>query len=151
MVGTTEASDVAHFVTLWACFAVALGRRAYFYLGDLVYPNVYLNFYGPTGDKKTTAERRLFPLLCGVPGMRIIQAVGSTEGLADALTIPPVGLDQDTISLFYWEELSALLVQGGWKGSTIFEFITQTFDCPPEWSLKYRQKPVSIPDRRQQF
>jgi hypothetical protein len=145
MAGTTEASDVAHFITLWACFAVALGRRISFYLGDLVYPNVYLDFYGHTGDKKTTAERRLFQLLPDVPDVRIIQAVGSTEGLSDALTIPPIGPRQDTTSLFFWEELSALLAQGGWKGSTIFEFITQTFDCPPEWSLKYRQKPVSIP------
>src|SRR5437867_10548618 len=64
MDGSTEASDVVHFATLWAATAVAAGRRVSYYAGDCIYPNVFLNYYGPTGDKKTTAERRLFQ--CGL-------------------------------------------------------------------------------------
>jgi hypothetical protein len=46
--------------------------------------------------------------------------------------------------LFYWEELSSLMARGRWTGSTIFDFMTQTFDCPEIWGLKYRRKPVSV-------
>jgi hypothetical protein len=59
MQGTTEASDVAHFCTFWATAAAIQGRNVEMYGGDFVYPNVYINYYGPTGDKKTTAERRI--------------------------------------------------------------------------------------------
>ena len=46
--------------------------------------------------------------------------------------------------LFFWEELSALLARGRWSGATVLEFLTETFDCPPEWGLKYKKSPVSI-------
>src|SRR5579863_2983369 len=58
MVDTTEASDVAHFASLWATCAVVQGRRTSMYAGERIFPNVYIALFGATGDKKTTAMRR---------------------------------------------------------------------------------------------
>jgi hypothetical protein len=141
MAGTTEASDIAHFSALWAAAAVALGRRVFMYAGERIFPNVYLSVFGPTGDKKTTAQRRI--LNCGLlaPSLCVIRNLGSTEGLADALKRED---GADLVALFFWEELTVLLARGRWKGSTILEFITETFDCPPEWGIKYRKDPITL-------
>ena len=55
------------------------------YAGERIFANVYLSVFGPTGDKKTTAQRRI--LNCGLlaPSISVIRNLGSTEGLADAL------------------------------------------------------------------
>lgn len=141
MIGTTEASDVAHFTAFWAAAAVTLGRRVSMYSGERIFANVYLSVFGPTGDKKTTAQRRV--LNCGLlaPSIQVIRNLGSTEGLADALKREDGG---DLVALFFWEELTALFARGRWTGSTILEFITETFDCPPEWGMKYRKDPISL-------
>jgi hypothetical protein len=141
LAGTTEASDVAHLTTLWAGAEVTLGRRVFMSGGDRIFPNAYPAVFGPTGDKKTTAQRRL--LNCGLlhPSVRVIRNQGSTEGLADALKRDD---GADAVALFFWEELTALLARGRWTGSTILEFITEAFDCPPEWGMKYRKDPISV-------
>lgn len=141
MAGTTEASDVAHFGACWAAAAVTLGRRVFMYAGERIFANVYLSVFGPTGDKKTTAQRRI--LNCGLlaPSTRVIRNLGSTEGLADALKRED---GADMVALFFWEELTVLLARGRWTGSTILEFITETFDCPSEWGMKYRKDPISL-------
>src|SRR6516165_9423224 len=59
MAGTTEASDVAHFATFWAAVAVMLGRDIHMWSGRHVYPNIYILLFGPSGDKKTTAQDRI--------------------------------------------------------------------------------------------
>jgi hypothetical protein len=139
MDGSTEASDVAHFAALWAATAAALGRRIHMYSGDVVYPNAFLAFFGASGDKKTTAQRRLVScdLLNGQP-VQIVENIGSTEGLADSLRMC------DGAYLLLWEEFAAFLSQARWTGSTLLEFITETFDCPAHWSRAYRTKPVSL-------
>ena len=71
----------------------------------------------------------------------MIRNLGSTEGLADALKRED---GSDTVALFFWEELTVLFARGRWTGSTILEFITETFDCPPEWGMKYRKDPINL-------
>ena len=162
--GTTEASDVFHFAALWAAAASNLNRNIWMFQGSVVYPNAYIVAFGETGDRKTTAQR--FVESNGLlvhPDMRIVRDVGSTEGLADALSIVP---DQpakltpgepdneaelpvtDSMPLgplyFSFEELSNFLTHARWSGSTLLEFLTQLFDCPPSWSLKYRKQPVTL-------
>jgi hypothetical protein len=141
MIGTTEASDVAHFTACWAAVAATLGRRVSMYAGERIFPNVYLSVFGPTGDKKTTAQRRI--LNCGLlaPSIQVIRNLGSTEGLADALKREE---RTDMVALFFWEELTTLFARGRWSGSTILEFFTETFDCPPEWGIKYRKEPINL-------
>jgi hypothetical protein len=143
MKGTTEASDAAHFATLWAAIAISLGRKVHLYSGDDVYPNVYLCIVGPTGDKKTTAMRRIwqYELLGAVPDLRRIGSVGSTEGLG--ATLQQDGQMQ-CLALFIWEEISSLLARGRWVGSTVLQFLTETFDCPPEWGLEYTKERLRI-------
>jgi hypothetical protein len=141
MEGTTEACDAAHFATLWTATAAILGRNVEMHAGDVVYPNVYLANFGETGDKKTTAQRRI--AACNLfehwPHIRLVRGVGSTEGLADALADSETG-----VYLFQWEEFATFLSHARWKESTLFEFITECFDCPSEWAKQYRKKPIRL-------
>ncbi len=139
--GTTEASDVAHFTTLLAAAAVNLGRRVSMFAGDEIFANMYLLFFGPTGDKKTTAERRLFHHGLVAPEIPVLRGVGSPEGLGDLLQKDGA---VDTVYLFFWEEISALLARGRWSGASILEFLTETYDCPPEYRLAYRKQPLHL-------
>jgi len=137
---TTEAPDAAHFAALWSVAGALLGRRVGMFAGGQIYANVYLGFFGPTGDKKTTAMRRILDHgLCDP--VRVVRNLGSTEGLADAMGAE--GSNGGSV-LFFWEELSPLLARARWSGSTILEFVTETFDCPESWGLKYRKDPIQI-------
>lgn len=137
MDGTTEASDVAHFVTFWSAAGVVLGRNVHMVSGDMVYPNTYLCFFGPSGDKKTTAMRRItsycFPESFPI---KILRGTGSTEGIVEQLG---VGVHLG-IFLFFWEDFASTLGTARWKGSTLLEFLTEVFDCPSIWERSYRGK-----------
>jgi len=140
MDATTEAADVAHFAALWVACAASLGRRVSMFSGTLIYPNAYLAFFGATGDKKTTAQRRIFSL--GLPeSVRIVPSVGTPEGFAKHLK---ENSGEGLSWLFFWEELSSLLARGRWAGSTVLEFVTETFDCPDQWALRYATNPVEL-------
>jgi hypothetical protein len=141
MDGTTAACDTAHFCTFWAASATILGRTVQMYSGDVVYPNVYLTLYGETGDYKTTAERRIYR--CNLfehhPNLHMINNVGSTEGLAGAMAASGTG-----VCLFFWEEFSTFLAQARWENSTLLQFFTECFDCPPEWARSYTKKAIHV-------
>ena len=141
MARTTEARDVYHFAALWAAVAVLLGRRVSMFSGEPTHPNVYLSLFGTTGDKKTTAQRQILSYGLLPASIQVIRNLGSTEGLADCLKREDRG---DATALFFWEELTALLARGRWVGSTILEFVTECFDCPPEWGLKYRKGAITV-------
>jgi len=136
MDGTTEASDVVHFMTCWTDAAVAMGRNTFMYTGSVLYPNVYLAAFGDSNDKKTTAQRRVYDVN---PGIKIFRNVGSTEGLADALMSVTNG-----VYLFLWEEFASFLRMAKWSGSTLKEFLTETFDCPDVWERTYRKNPIHL-------
>jgi hypothetical protein len=135
--GSTEASDVAHFAALWAATASALGRRVSMFSGFQTYPNIYVAFFGGTGDKKTTAMRSVFSLLS--EGVLLIPSVGSTEGLIELVKDKSETRSYDS-QLYFWEEFSSLLSRARWSGSTLLEFLAETFDCPDKWELSYRKK-----------
>lgn len=141
MEGSTEASDVAHFATFWTAVAVILGRKVRMFSGIDIYPNVYLCFYGPSNDKKTTAQRRIMShkLLPDNHGVAILSNAGSVQGMADIIATSDPG-----VSLMLPEELSVLYTEGHSEHSTLLEFFTETFDCPDQWDKPYRQKPVSV-------
>jgi hypothetical protein len=137
MTQATEASDVFHFATLWARAAVALGRRVSFPYGMPLFPNAYVVCFGPTGDKKTTATRK-----CAEIGdtFKIVCGGGSGEGMADefATAEPGQGL------LIHTEEFAQILRPGRWDGATLIPFLTQCFDCPEQYQLKFRKSPVNL-------
>jgi hypothetical protein len=137
MSGATEANDGFHFAALWARCAVALGRSVQFPYGMPLFPNVFLVGFGATGDRKTSATRRALDLGCKC---KIVYGGGSGEGLADefASTEPGKGL------LLYAEEFSQILRPGSWQGSTLIPFLTQCFDCPPRYEMKFRKSPVVL-------
>src|SRR4030095_11031068 len=107
----------------------------------VIYPNVYLAVFGETGDKKTTAQRRIAhcKLFEYSPLVRLVPGVGSTEGLADELKDAETG-----VYLFTWEEFAKFLSQARWAGSTLLEFITECFDCPPGWTKPYRNNTIHL-------
>jgi hypothetical protein len=111
------------------------------YSGDVVYPNVYIAFYGPTGDKKTTAQRRIpsCNLLEHAPDIEIIQNAGSTEGLADRLMSVTSGC-----YLFLWEEFATFLAVARWSGSTLLQFLTEAYDCPPVFKRDFRKEKINL-------
>jgi hypothetical protein len=133
----TEASDVFHFASLWARCAVALSRRVHFRYGMKVFPNVYLICFGPTGDRKTTATRMGTDL--GSP-FKIVRGGGSGEGLADEFSSAHPGQG----FLLYAEEFLQVLRPGRWDGATLIPFLTQCFDCPERYEMKFRKSPVSL-------
>jgi len=133
----TEASDAFHFAALWARCAVALGRRVHFPYGMQLFPNVYLVCFGPTGDRKTTATR----LGAEIGGaFKVVRGGGSGEGLADGFSSAEPGLGL----LLYAEEFSQVLRAGRWDGATLIPFLTQCFDCPPRYEMKFRKSPVGL-------
>jgi hypothetical protein len=133
----TEASDAYHFAAVWTRCAVALGRRVRFPYGMGLFPNVYLVCFGPTGDRKSTATRRAMELGAD---FKVVRGGGSGEGLADEFSKADVGEG----FLLYTEELSQILRPGRWDGATLIPFLTQCFDCPPRYEVKFRKSPVKL-------
>src|SRR5215467_5525203 len=142
MQGSTSASDVAHYITVWSATAAGLARRVWMFLGGRIYPNIYVTYYGPTGDHKTTAQRRLvdYALLADRDDVPILRTTGSAEGLADAFSAAA----QTGVVLFYWEEFAETLARARWSGATLFGFLTEAFDCPPVFDRAYRKNPIHI-------
>lgn len=137
MRSATEASDAFHFAALWARCAVALSRRVSFPYGMQIYPNVFLVCFGATGDRKTTATRKVCEL---GGGFKVIQGGGSGEGLADEFS----GAEPGEGLLVHSEEFSQILRPGRWDGSTLKPFLTQCFDCPPRYEVKFRKSPIAV-------
>jgi hypothetical protein len=141
MDGTSEAPDTAHFSALWAMAAACLRRRVSFYYAYPHYPNVYLVNYGNTGDSKTSAGRQGLRLL-PEHGIKLLRGVGSAEALGDWMQQREEG---PTIShLLFIEELATLLIRGGWEGSTLLSFLTETFDAPDKYEIPFRKNPVLV-------
>lgn len=137
---STNASDVAHFLALWAAMAAKLRRRVRFYYGMDLYPNGQFVYYGETGDKKTTATKRSISLIEKDKQVRVLQGVGSGEGLADWL-----GKGGSSVShLLYLSELSELLKRGSWDKATLKTVLTNLYDCPSVYEVPFRNKSILI-------
>jgi hypothetical protein len=134
----TEAPDPFHFSTLLVRAGMALGRRVFLDYSMRLYPNFYACNFGPTGDRKTTAQRYADEL--GSEPVKTIYGAGSGEALADAFQ----QLSPGTPYLVFLEEFSGLLRRGRWDGATVLQFLTTCFDCPPRYELKFRKNPVCI-------
>jgi hypothetical protein len=93
--------------------------------------------FGTTADKKTTATRK-----CAEIGdaFKIVCGGGSGEGMADefATVEPEQGF------LIHVEEFAQVLRPGRWAGATLIPFLTQCFDCPKQYQLKFRKSPVNL-------
>lgn len=105
-----------------------------------LYPNVYLVYFGNTGDKKTTATSKSNLLLHDNPNIKVLQGIGSGEGLTDWLKTE----DTPTSHFLYLTELSELLQKGKWEGATLKTILTQIYDCPPIYEAPFRKNPIKI-------
>jgi hypothetical protein len=102
-----------------------------------LFPNVYLVCFGPTGDRKTTATRMGAEI---GSTFKIVRGSGSGEGLADEFSTAEPGRGL----LLYAEEFSQVLRAGRWDGATLIPFLTQCFDCPRRYEMKFRKSPVEL-------
>jgi hypothetical protein len=141
MRGTSEAPDTAHFTALWAVAAACLRRRVSFYYAFPHFPNVYLVNFGRTGDSKTSAGRQGLRFL-PEQGVKLLRGVGSAEALGDWMQQPEEG--PAVSHLLFIEELATLLTRGGWEGSTLLSFLTETFDTPDKYEVPFRKNPVLV-------
>lgn len=141
MQGTSEAPDTAHFTALWAVAAATLRRRVSFYYAFPHFPNVYLVNFGNTGDSKTSAGRQGLRLL-PEQGVKLLRGVGSAEALGDWMQQPVEG--PMVSHLLFIEELATVLSRGGWEGSTLLSFLTETFDTPEKYEIPFRKNPVLV-------
>jgi hypothetical protein len=128
--GKSEAAEAFHFAALWGVGAAALERRLWFPYGMDLYPNVYLVCFGPSADKKTSAER-LAVRQAEYAGLRVIRGSGSGEGIADELQQGP--------TLIFAEELSAIQRGASWQGATLAVVLSECFDCPPRFDRAFRK------------
>jgi hypothetical protein len=71
---------------------------------------------------------------------KIVRGGGSGEGLADEFS----GAELGQGCLLYAEEFSQILRPGRWEGATLIPFLTQCFDCPPRYEMKFRKSPVEL-------
>jgi len=106
------------------------------YAGNQIFPNAYLLFFGSTGDKKTTAARRILDYSLLHESVQVVPNVGSPEGMLDALQ---QSAHDPAVYLCFFEEISTLLKHARWQGSTLLEFFTETFDCPQVYRPAYRR------------
>ena len=134
----TEAPDSFHYSTLLVRAGMAIGRRVWFPYAMKLFPNFYCLNFGPTGDRKTTAQRYFADL--GSAPVKMISGAGSGEGLADEFQALPPG----TPCVISLEEFSELLRRGRWDGATVLQFLTSCFDCPTDYELKYRKNPIAL-------
>ena len=142
MAGTSEAPDSAHFAALWAVAAARLRRRLSIYYAFTHYPNVYLVNYGTTGDSKTSASRQGLRLLPEDGRVKLLRGVGSAEALGDWMQQLEDG--PQASHLLFIEELANLLTRGGWEGSTLLTFLTETFDAPDVYEVPFRKNPIKV-------
>jgi hypothetical protein len=71
---------------------------------------------------------------------KIIRGSGSGEGLADEFSSAEPGNG----FLLYAEEFSQVLRPGRWDGATLIPFLTQCFDCPERYEVKFRKSPINL-------
>ncbi len=142
MAGTSEAPDASHFAALWAVAAARLRRRVSIYYAFTHYPNVFLVNYGATGDSKTSASRQGLRLLPEDGRVKLLRGVGSAEALGDWMQQAQDG--PKVAHLLFIEELATLLTRGGWEGSTLLSFLTETFDAPDLYEVPFRKNPVKV-------
>ena len=71
---------------------------------------------------------------------RIVRGAGSGEGLADEFS----GAEPGQGFLLYAEEFSQVLRAGRWDGATLIPFLTQCYDCPLRYEMKFRKSPVEL-------
>jgi hypothetical protein len=163
---STEASDPHHFFSLAAVAGCYLGRRVGVFYGRLIHPVLYVALIGPTGDKKTTAQRRAAEVGQMLrPPLGTITALGSSEGLIDWLAQQEMSPDEllafgnwrksggtelwtplcpeHRRGLLVLEELASLLLKASNEAtSSLISTLTQLYDLPDLFNPPLRGRRV---------
>lgn len=156
---STEAADAHHFFALAAVAAAFLGRRVAVPYGRLTFPPLYVALIGPTGDKKTTAQRHAGEV-ADILALDRLTALGSSEGLTDWLAEREMTPEQlaafinwrkgNSIDfallypehrrgLLILEELATLLLKASTDGaSTLITTLTNLYDQPDTYNPQLR-------------
>jgi len=161
---STEASDEDHFFSLAAVAGCYLGRRVGVFYGRLIHPTLYVALIGPTGDKKTTAQRRAIEV-GDMLRLARLGAIGSSEGLIDwlaTLEMAPEHLlafsewrkstgaepwtplcPEHRRGLLVLEELATLLLKAANEAtSSLISVLTGLYDQPDFYNPQLRGRKV---------
>lgn len=127
-----ESPDEFHTWVAISCIAGALRRKVWF---DMTYFNVYPNMYAvlvaPPGKcKKSTAMKIGRNILTQVPGLHFSPDSTSRERLINDLVTSYVAGEGHSSMTVHSSEFESFLVT---SGESMVGFLTDIFDCPPEW------------------
>lgn len=128
---TTESSDVTHYLALLSAAGLIVGRDIWCEYGMRLYPNLYLVYFGPTGDNKTTGLSR---------ATEFINPAFVTRGEESPQALLDWMLSLQSPVLLYKSEFSTLHKMAGWNASTLTSLLITLYDCPPVYDVRYRTK-----------
>ena len=144
-----EGTDAFDFIAILAAFGITLGRRVRIDYANPTFANFYACFYGPTNtSKKSSAIARGVDLaLSANPSISRIGGLLSAEGLLQRIghdptddKAPPRPRQKALMEL---EEFRVLLAKARQEGAGgLIPFLTQLWDCRPEYSLTVRRCPI---------
>lgn len=129
----SESPDEYHLWTAISCIAAVLQRRVFFDMGYFpLYPNLYIVLVGPAGRcKKSTAMRMGKSIFAEIPGVEFSADSTTRERFIQDLSMAHKdGMSALTV---HSTEFASLLTS---SGMDMVVFLTDIFDCPPEWSHK---------------
>ena len=127
-----ESPDEFHIWVAISCIAGALRRKVWFDMTYFkVYPNMYTVLVAPPGRcKKSTAMKIGRNILTQVPGLHFSPDSTSRERLINDLTASYVAGEGHSSMTAHSSEFESFLVT---SGESMVGFLTDIFDCPPEW------------------
>lgn len=130
----SESPEEYHKWVALSAIAGAIRRQAFFDMGYfLLYPNLYTVLVGPAGRcKKSTAMRIGRVMLSGVPNINFTTDSVTRERLIQDLT-QAHSADGHSSMTAYSSEFASLLTS---SGMDMVVFLTDIYDCPPEWAHK---------------
>lgn len=130
----TNESESPEQYHLWcgvSNIAAALRRRVFYDMGYFpLYPNKYIVLVSPPGRcKKSTAMRMARSVLAPVPGIEMSSDSTTRERLI--LDLSTAYKDGHSSMTAHSSEFGTMLTS---SGMDMVLFMTDIFDCPPEWS-----------------
>lgn len=128
-----ESPESFHLWTGISAIGGALRRQVFFDHGYFnLYPNMYIVLVSPAGRcKKSTAMRLGRGILAAVPGIEFSVDSVTRERLIQDLS--QANKDGQSAMTAYSSEFASMLTS---SGMDMVVFLTDIFDCPPEWSHK---------------
>ncbi len=146
----TEAPEVFHLGSFLAAVGCLIGRKAWVYSPQKVYPNFYCLLVGKTANaRKTTAYQFALDLFEETQNLledrhsKRLNGLASVEGLALAMQHPQ---PPDPYRILCVEdEFRSLVTKSGQRAvANLIPKVTELFNCPRAFEVNTRTNPIHI-------